>query len=82
MDGGKLPDNGATIDHLFTKLDPERYQPPKPGERRLVLCCWKCNNDRAAQRNAMLSKEELWRRSGRLPRKFVPVFPENIKFSG
>jgi 5-methylcytosine-specific restriction endonuclease McrA len=39
-------DNEATIDHLRPRGDPTRRIPPRNGERRLVVACRKCNNER------------------------------------
>jgi len=43
--GGTLPDNFATLDHFFSKytdkyLDEENF---------VVLCCYKCNQDKQTQ---------------------------------
>ena len=43
--GETLPHNYATIDHLYSKLHPLRKTYPT-GERRLVLSCHKCNDER------------------------------------
>jgi hypothetical protein len=40
-DHGKLPDNFATIEHIYTKNDG-----PRPTKGKLVLACLKCNHDR------------------------------------
>lgn len=45
----KAQDNWATIEHLRSRLDPNRGEKPKQGEVRRVLCCWRCNNDRNNQ---------------------------------
>lgn len=76
---GKLrhyPDNMATIDHLRSRLDPER-QNHYPSERRYILACWKCNNERSKKENSKLRIEELWKRSGRMP---IAMSPSNIEF--
>ena len=54
----------ATIDHLWTRLDPERTIPCR-GERRLVLACAECNNHRGRDRERRLPLMELWARSQR-----------------
>ncbi len=38
--------NMATIDHLYSRSDPRRYDPPKDQPRH-VLACWKCNQIRS-----------------------------------
>lgn len=60
------PPNMATIDHLYSRLSPDR------GKVRgyvHVLACLKCNNERAAVEEASVPREELWRRSGRFYRR-------------
>lgn len=57
----------ATLEHLRTKLDTNRTEPNTEHSRRVVLCCWECNQRRGANRVARLSKQELWQRSGRAP---------------
>ena len=40
-------DNWATIDHLRSRLHPDRHEPKQsPHERRSVLACWQCNGRR------------------------------------
>lgn len=67
-DKAKLPPNAATIDHLRSRLDPSRTEPCKPGERRLVMACNRCNSTRGKKDQetlgVRLSKQEEWLRSG------------------
>ncbi len=56
------PPNMATIDHIFTRLDPRRRQPHK-GEERYWLSCKKCNEERGATLESELPIEELRKRS-------------------
>jgi hypothetical protein len=42
QNGGCLPDNAATLEHLFNRLNPARKN-PKNGETRTALACSKCN---------------------------------------
>lgn len=60
---GKIPWNAATIDHLRSRYDPKRQEPVTAGEIRLVLACWRCNNERCQQEQNQIGKEELNRRS-------------------
>lgn len=68
--GGKnrLPPNAATVEHLRSRLDPTRQEPARDQERRLVMACLSCNSVRGsreqAERDARLSKQELWLRNG------------------
>lgn len=59
------PPNMATIDHLDSRLSPERGQ--HSGEWRHVLACRTCNEARSAAETAELPAVELWQRSGRAP---------------
>ena len=52
----------ATIDHIVSRYNPERWVKRKPHEIRKVLACFECNNRRASEETARLSKEELFRR--------------------
>jgi hypothetical protein len=66
----KSPDNMATIEHLEDKWDPLRGTFNDGKSFRRVAACHKCNNGRSNARQAdsnVVSKEELWRRSGRYP---------------
>jgi hypothetical protein len=57
------PLNLATVDHLRDRYDPTRQDPPRHGEVRRVLACWRCNNALGAIRTALQPLEELRRRS-------------------
>src|SRR3990167_1644132 len=63
----RAPDNYATLDHVRSRLHPERTAPAY-GETRHVLACNKCNRELGAAEEAALPIEEKWRRAGR-PRK-------------
>jgi 5-methylcytosine-specific restriction endonuclease McrA len=47
------PDNMATVDHVYSKKDIRRLL--KNGKKELVLCCYKCNNDRMKRENCAMS---------------------------
>lgn len=55
----KMMPNYATIDHLRSRLNPARREPSRRFEIRTVLCCWKCNGERAAAEEAALGREKL-----------------------
>lgn len=55
------PKNLATIDHLDSRLSPERGK--HSGKLRKVAACWECNNKRAAAEERSLGLPELRRRS-------------------
>lgn len=57
--GSNPPDDQATIDHLFDKYNPHRKTPNHNQERRWVLSCYRCNNDRNKLRQQQLPKELL-----------------------
>jgi hypothetical protein len=40
---GRLPDDAATLDHLYSRLNPDRDRDPHTA----VLACRKCNQERA-----------------------------------
>ncbi len=52
----------ATIDHLVSRYNPERWVKAKPGENRKVLACFQCNNERASEETKKLHPLELYRR--------------------
>lgn len=55
-DGGRVPDNSATLDHLYHKGHPMRGKSAH-NELACVLSCWKCNNDRAiAQTKSLINR--------------------------
>jgi hypothetical protein len=59
----KKPDpRMATIDHLRSKFNPERWERNTSNEVRTVLACFSCNNKRASKENASRPIEELRRR--------------------
>lgn len=62
-DGQTTPPDLATIEHLDSRLSPERGQ--HPGERRHRLACAKCNHQRGVDEVNQLSLDEKHRRSGR-----------------
>jgi hypothetical protein len=45
----RLPDDAATLDHLFDRFDPRRHMPPQ-GQKRYVMACHRCNHDRGTAR--------------------------------
>lgn len=60
----RMPDNFATIDHVNTRL---AYPEGRPLNGDTVLACHRCNSDRNKVELRLMPKEELWRRSGRMP---------------
>ena len=65
---GPLPSNMATIDHIYTKFDPRRRQPPQHGERRHFLACMLCNVRRGNPFVPIKTLEEEWRAARQWPR--------------
>jgi hypothetical protein len=55
---GKLPDDFATIDHVYSRMNGTR-----PLRGVWVLCCPPCNHMRSKQEERELGKAELTRRS-------------------
>lgn len=67
-------ENWATRDHLRDRFNPARSEPIQRGEIRIVLACWKCNNERGIAGQSGQSIMELRRRAGRFPRRIaVPL---------
>lgn len=64
---GCPPDDMATIDHLRSRLHPDREK--HTDEPTTVLACWKCNNQRGTAEVKGLSAAERIERSQRGHRK-------------
>ncbi len=60
---GILPLDAATIDHLYSRYNFQRWVRRKPGEIRQVLACYECNQRRSIEETSSLPKEELHLRS-------------------
>jgi len=60
------PPNFATLDHLYSKLNPLRNNANK---NEVVMACYKCNHTRGKLDCMEVFKEEHRRRSGFIPRK-------------
>jgi hypothetical protein len=67
-EGGKLPEDAATIDHLYTRYEMEKR---KEMGNPCVLACNKCNHDLGEQATAAQPIEELWRRAGQYDRMLL-----------
>ncbi len=67
---GKQKEICATIDHVYSRLQPELR---RNGNNKHVLACWKCNNNRSKIENNQLPIEELRARSGRYPRNNIVI---------
>lgn len=63
----------CTLDHLDDKFDESRRKHNLKFRR--VAACWKCNNERAEDKQRNLPIEELWRRSGRAPIGYSAMQP-------
>jgi 5-methylcytosine-specific restriction endonuclease McrA len=62
LDGGPVPPDQATLEHLFSRRNPERREAvPLPSLRR-VLACYDCNNDRGFWTSELLKEDRRqWR---------------------
>lgn len=77
---GIIPPDAATVDHLFSRFNPERWM--DDNNLRRVLSCYKCNHDRSREEDTYLSKEEKYLRSKgftlkpskRPPAKMMEIF--------
>jgi len=59
--GGKFrprPDE-ATLDHIHTRLEPERYLPVGKNGHEVVLSCWQCNATRNQEEQREMPIEVL-----------------------
>lgn len=77
------PPNFATIDHLYSKLNPDRTP---ENRNEVVMACYKCNHSRGRLDCVQNFKEEHRRRSGTIPRKseravLNPVISETMYWS-
>ena len=64
--GKKLKWKKSTIDHLDSRLSPERGK--HCGTIRTVLSCSPCNNKRGIEETSRLPKYELWIRGNSFPK--------------
>lgn len=64
---GRLPANAATLDHLYSKWNPLRKTKPQHGERRLVMACHACNNNRGRDEQLSRPIELRQQESNRFP---------------
>lgn len=62
----KSPPNLATVDHIRSRLNPERGSDKKVNT---VLSCFECNGRRAEKETEGTSLEEIWQRSRRRPKE-------------
>lgn len=51
------PHNGATLEHLFDRLDPLRSN-VVPGQKRWSIACFDCNQKRGQASNEGLSMQQ------------------------
>jgi hypothetical protein len=54
------PPNGATIDHLISRLNPLRYKLEYYPQELFVLSCYSCNQNRGRKEEAELRKVGFW----------------------
>ncbi len=66
----------ASIDHLVSKYGGKR-EDPRGKKKTLVLACYECNQKRCVDETSNKSKEELWARSGRYPKKLNSLNKED-----
>lgn len=52
----------ATVDHLISRYNPERWVRAKTNERRKVLACYECNQRRSEEETKKLHPIELQKR--------------------
>ncbi len=62
--GGAMPEDAATIDHLYSRLHPQRHL---SGGRRRVLACSKCKHDRGHEETKIVYLKQQQKQSGNRP---------------
>ena len=63
LEGKPSPPLMATIDHLISRYDPQRWVEKKKGNNKKVLACYECNHKRSIKETLALSRNEVLRRS-------------------
>lgn len=61
--GQSLPANAATIEHLVSRLSPHRWKKKLKGEKRKVLACYSCNQEKSKLEILCLSRADILNRS-------------------
>jgi hypothetical protein len=69
--GGKCPANAATIDHIYSRLHPNRTTICH-NETRRVLACYKCNNNRSREETKLTYLDRQRENSGNRPLEAYP----------
>ena len=59
---GVQPDNMATIEHVYSRLNPQRYV-YTPGEKRHILSCYKCNHTKGREETMITFRERHVKKS-------------------
>ena len=60
---GHPKDLMATIEHKISRLSPYRWRTKLKGEKRKVLACYRCNQERSKKEILCQSRAEVLRRS-------------------
>ena len=55
--GGRQEPDRATIDHLYSRLDPRRKSVNRTMEKRRLLACYECNQRRCQEEMAIIRAE-------------------------
>jgi len=58
---GITPDNMATVEHLYSRYEEERFK--EGGQDQCVLSCYKCNQEKEREKTSLIPIEELRKRS-------------------
>lgn len=68
-EGKQMPDNFATIDHLYSRLNEQRKEKTFAygHEMTLVLACHKCNHERNVEEMQAVPIQMLWDKSDSRP---------------
>lgn len=62
--GETVPDDCATLEHIYSRLNPLRYRLLKKGVQRLTLLCLKCNRENNEKEVSSVPVEQWRLRSG------------------
>jgi len=77
---GKQKSLMATIEHRVSRFSPYRWRKKLKGEKRKVLACYECNQERAKKETLCQSRAEVLRRSRgfSLSPRGKPVFKQPL----
>jgi len=72
---GPMPSNGATLEHLISRLNPIRYQLKEYPRSLFVLACNKCNHERGVYEDRRLRQMVSWNSKEQLKKVLTECVP-------